>query len=59
VELYQKEMISEETARAYATNKGAVGRGIDSVKSAKGEKTTELGKLSIDQEYGKPKPKWP
>jgi twitching motility protein PilT len=59
VELYQKELITEETARAYATNKGVVGRGIDSVKSAKGEKTTELGKLSIDQEYGKPKPKWP
>ncbi len=59
VELYQKELITEETARAYATNKGVVGRGVDSVKSAKGEKTTELGKLSIDQEYGKPKPKWP
>jgi len=59
VELYQKELITEETARGYATNKGVVGRGIDSVKSAKGEKTTELGKLSIDQEYGKPKPKWP
>lgn len=58
VELYQKELITEETARAYATNKGVVGRGIDSVKSTKGEKTTELGKLSIDQEYGKPKSKW-
>lgn len=58
VELYQKELITEETARAYASNKGVVGRGIDSVKSTKGEKTTELGKLSIDQEYGKPKSKW-
>lgn len=58
VELYQKELISEETARGYATNKGVVGRGIDSVKSSKGEKTTELGKLSLDQDYGKPKSKW-
>jgi len=58
VELYQKELITEETARGYATNKGVVGRGIDSVKSSKGEKTTELGKLSLDQDYGKPKPKW-
>ena len=58
VELYQKDLITEETARGYATNKGVVGRGIDSVKSSKGEKTTELGKLSIDQEYGKPKSKW-
>ncbi len=58
VELYQKDLITEETARAYASNKGVVGRGIDTVKSSKGEKTTELGKLSIDQEYGKPKSKW-
>jgi len=58
VELYQKELITEETARGYATNKGIVGRGIDSVKSSKGEKTTELGKLSLDQDYGKPKSKW-
>jgi len=58
VELYQKDLITEETARGYATNKGVVGRGIDSVKSSKGEKTTELGKLSIDQDYGKPKSKW-
>ncbi len=58
VELYQKELITEETARGYATNKGVVGRGIDSVKSSKGEKTTELGKLSLDQDYGKPKSKW-
>jgi twitching motility protein PilT len=57
VELYQQDLISQETARAYATNRGVVGRGIDFVKSAKGEKTTELGKLSIDQEYGKPKQK--
>ncbi len=58
VELYQQDLISEETARAYATNRGVVGRGIDFVKSAKGEKTTELGKLSIDQKYGKPQQKW-
>ncbi|MDI9570949.1 MAG: PilT/PilU family type 4a pilus ATPase [Pseudomonadota bacterium] len=59
VELYKQGLITEDTARAYASNKGIVGRGIDSVKSAKGEATTELGKLSIDKDYGKPKPKWP
>ena len=55
VELYQRGLVSEETAKAYASNKGVVGRGIDSVKSAKGEATTTLGKLEVDTSYGKQK----
>ncbi len=56
VELYTKGLISEETAKAYASNKGIVGRGIDAVKSSRGEKTTDLlGKLKVDSDYGKPK----
>lgn len=59
VELYKQGLISEETAKAYASNKGIVGRGIDSVKSARGEKTTDLlGKLQVDKDYGKPKMPW-
>ena len=31
-----------------------VGRGIDAVKSERGQKTTDiLGKLEVDKEYGK------
>lgn len=59
IELYSKGLISEETAKAYASNKGIVGRGIDSVKSSRGEKTTDLlGKLKVDSDYGKPKKPW-
>jgi twitching motility protein PilT len=59
VELYKQGLISEETAKAYASNKGIVGRGIDSVKSARGEKTTDLlGKLQVDKDYGKSKMPW-
>ena len=62
VELYKQGLVSEDTAKAYASNKGVVGRGIDSVKSAKGEATTGLGKLEVDKGYGKPsagqKPPW-
>jgi twitching motility protein PilT len=59
IELYKQGLISEETAKAYASNKGIVGRGIDSVKSARGEKTTDLlGKLHVDKDYGKPKRPW-
>ncbi len=54
VDLFTQGLITEETARAYATSKGVVGRGIDSVKSAAGQATTDLGKLEIDKGYGKP-----
>jgi twitching motility protein PilT len=59
IDLYKQGLISEETAKAYASNKGIVGRGIDSVKSSRGEKTTDLlGKLKVDSDYGKPKTPW-
>lgn len=53
VELYEKGLITEETARAYASNRSNVGRGIDAIKNARGEKTTDLDKLEVDRSYGK------
>ncbi|MGA2333089.1 MAG: PilT/PilU family type 4a pilus ATPase [Syntrophales bacterium] len=54
VDLYKQGFISEETAKAYASNKGEVGRGIDAVKSERGQATTDiLGKLEVDREYGR------
>jgi twitching motility protein PilT len=55
VGLYQKELITEDTALAYASRKGIVGRGIDSVKSARGEATTDIEQLEMDTKYGKKK----
>jgi len=52
-ELYQKGYITEETALSYASRKAIVGRAIDAVKSARGEKTTSIEDLSIDQNYTK------
>jgi twitching motility protein PilT len=52
-ELYQKGYITEETALSYASRKAIVGRAIDAVKSARGEKTTSIEDLSIDQDYTK------
>jgi len=46
--LYRDGLITEETALSYATTKGIVGRGIDSIKGAKGEATTEIEKLEVD-----------
>ncbi|MFA5321454.1 MAG: PilT/PilU family type 4a pilus ATPase [Smithella sp.] len=55
VDLYEKGLITEDTARAYASNKSNVGRGVDAIKSARGEKTTDLHKLEVDLQYGKGK----
>ena len=51
--LYEKGLITEETATAYSSRKGVVGRGIDSVKSSRGEATTDIEELSLDADYGK------
>lgn len=54
VELYRRGLIDEKTARAYASSGGQVGRGIDIIKSEKGQATTDLGRLEVDRDYGKP-----
>ncbi|HIJ56252.1 MAG TPA: PilT/PilU family type 4a pilus ATPase [Deltaproteobacteria bacterium] len=51
VGLYAEGLISEDTAMAYASRKGIVGRGIDSVKSSRGEATTDIEDLEIDLDY--------
>ncbi len=53
--LYENNQITEETAVAYASRRGIVGRGIDSVKSARGEATTDIDSLEMDTQYGKKK----
>ncbi|MFW6236751.1 MAG: type IV pilus twitching motility protein PilT, partial [Desulfosudaceae bacterium] len=55
IELFAEGLITEETARAYASRKGVVGRGIDSIKSARGEATTEIENLELDRKYEKKK----
>ena len=53
VGLYEKGLITEETALAYASRVGVTGRGIDRVKSQRGEATTDIENLAVDFEYGK------
>ena len=51
LKLYQEGLITEETAMAYASRKAVVGRGLDTLKAAKGEKTTDIDELNMDDEY--------
>lgn len=51
IKLYVEGQISEETARAYATRRAVVARGIDTIKAGKGEKTTDIEGLAMDEKY--------
>lgn len=53
LKLYEDGLITEDTAMAYASKKPIVGRGIDMLKSAKGEKTTDIDGLKLDTDYNK------
>ncbi len=53
VGLYEEGLITQETAMAFASQRGIVGRGIDSIKSSRGETTTDIEKLEIDRTYNK------
>jgi twitching motility protein PilT len=53
VGLYEKGLITHETAVSYASRRGIVNRGIDAVKSARGETTTDIDGLEIDQTYNR------
>ncbi|GBC63416.1 twitching motility protein [Desulfonema ishimotonii] len=45
--LYKKGLITEDTAMGYSSRKAIVGRGIDMVKSQRGESTTEIENLEM------------
>lgn len=53
IESYEKGLVTEETALAYASQRSEMLRGIDRVKNARGEKTTDLEGLALDQDYEK------
>ena len=53
IELYEKGLITEETAMTYASRKGVLGRRIDSIKSSRGEATTDIKDLKVDHDYDK------
>jgi twitching motility protein PilT len=51
LEHYQHGEVSEQTALAYASKRAVVKRGIDQIRAQRGQKTTDLDGLIIDEEY--------
>jgi twitching motility protein PilT len=51
--LYEKGVITQETAMAYASRKDVLGRGIDTIKTVRGEATTDIEDLKVDHDYSK------
>jgi len=51
LKLLKEGLITEETALAYASRKAIVGRGIDTLKAERGEKTTDIDGLGMDNTY--------
>ncbi len=52
IRLYEEGKIDEATALGYASRQDIVGRGLDSIKSARGESTSGIASLEIDKGYG-------
>ncbi len=56
--LYQEGIITEETALAYCTRRDIVGRGIDMIKSKRGEKTSDIEGLDLEIEKDYLRRRW-
>ena len=53
IDLFDKGLITEQTAISYSTNRAIVNRGIDAIKQTHGQQTTPIGTLEVDKSYGK------
>ncbi|MFH7320824.1 type IV pilus twitching motility protein PilT [Desulfurivibrio sp. D14AmB] len=49
LQLYEQGIITEETAVAYCTRRTTINRGLDQIKAAKGEETTRIKGLSMEE----------
>ena len=53
LQLYEESLVDERTALSYSSNRSSISRGIDMLKSRRGEATTDIDGLSLDHQYGK------
>jgi twitching motility protein PilT len=50
---YENGIVTEDTAVVYATRKAVVQRGLDHVKQKRGEQTSHIENLTLDQDYNR------
>ncbi|NNK93802.1 MAG: PilT/PilU family type 4a pilus ATPase [Desulfobacterales bacterium] len=50
LELYSEGLITEETAEIYCSHRNEINRGIDNIKAARGESTTSLSGLAMEED---------
>jgi len=50
LELYEQGLITEESALAYASRRSEIKRGLDTLKSARGERTSDIDGLHLEEE---------
>ncbi len=53
---YKDSLVSEDTAMSFSSRKSVMGRTIDFIKAERGEKTTTIEDLSMDDKYGRTSP---
>ncbi len=50
LELYEQGLITEESAISYSSHRSEIKRGLDTIKSARGEKTSDIDDLRMEEE---------
>jgi len=58
LELYQQGMITEESTITYSSHRSEVKRGLDTIKSARGERTSDIDGLHLQEEEKDPYGGW-
>jgi len=54
LELYEQGLITEESAISYSSRRSEIKRGLDTLKSARGEKTSDIDGLHLEEEEKDP-----
>jgi len=58
LELFESGLITEESAILYASHRSEIKRGMDTIKAARGERTSSIDDLRMEQEENDPYKRW-
>ena len=58
LELFETGLITEESATLYSSHRSEIKRGLDTIKSSRGERTSSIDDLHMEQEENDPYKRW-